>query len=407
MRRISTSLFFLLAISGAGLSSQSLSLSVESGLGWWLRSDGLLPLSSTFEGKVEGKVGEPELPSAHYSAMIRADYDPLTAATKVSLKEAWIKSYAGPFDLSIGTQRVAWGSTDVFTPVDVVNPKDFSLPIAAEKKPIPLGRAVFNGKGFSMDIVVVPFWTGSDLPAARWQGSSASPPPGIVIDNQALITESPRASWDNLQFGGRLQATLDWFQGFDIGLTYFRGRDTIPTASVAMAPTATPGHYDMLVTMDYDRYSLGGIDAVLALDEGVLLRAEGGYKARNDSSWLSPDAGSASAEAVAGCEYAMARVSFMGELALDWAKGPAGSGDSLAKTIVAMVSAEPGARWSLKGLVIFNLDGSGAASPQASFALADGLAAEVKAFAFWGGRSTKYGAWDDNDLAEMGFKYSY
>jgi hypothetical protein len=408
MRLTPFAIVFLLASSCAALFAQGFSGSIESGMGWWLQSEDLLSLPQTFEGKVEGKIGNPETPSARYSAQIRTAYDTASAATQVSLGEAWITSYVGPFDLSVGNQLVAWGSTDVFNPIDAVNPRDLALPIAAEKKPVPLGRAVFNGRGFSVDMVVVPFWTGSDLPAARWQGGSPSPPAGIVIDSLTVIgATSPKAAWGNLQFGGRFQATLGWFQGFDLGLTYYRGLGATPTASVVMTPTGVPGHYDEVIALAYDRYSLAGLDAVLAIDGGLLLKAEGSYKVLGDGSWLNPEAGSASAEAVASCEYTLAQVTAVGEFVLDWSKGLPGYGDSCGKTLVAMVSASPGSRWSLKGLGILNLDGSGLASPQAIFTIADGLKAEMKAFAFFGASSTKYGIWRDNALAEISLKYSF
>ena len=407
MNRITRILLICLTLGGSGAFAQDFSISIESRMGWWLQSEDLLPLPLGFEGRVGGKVGQGEAPAAQYSASLRAAYDPDSAETRVGLGEAWVRSFLGPLDLTIGNQLVAWGPMDAFNPIDAVNPKDLSLPVEAEKKSAPMGRAVFNGQGFNADFVLLPFWTASDLPAARWRGASAFPPPGVVIDSLATVDARPERSWDNAQFGGRFQATLDWLQGFDLGLTFFRSRLSVPTPTLSLLPTGTAGHYEAIATLSYDRYSLAGLDAVLAMDGGILLKAEAVYKVLGDSPWLAPETGLGMAEGVAGLEFTLGQATIAGEFALDWAKGRADQGDSYAETMALMASLKPGSRWSLKAAAIIDSDWSGMVSPQASYVVADGLSAELKAFAFFGEPSTRYGAWKDNDLAEASLKYSF
>ena len=393
-----------LLLAGSRAFAQDFSGSLESGVGWWLQSSDIRPSSQRFEGRIEGSVGDPTAPSAQYSAQVRFSYDPATTLTQLALREAWVKAFIGPFDLSVGNQIVAWGCSDVFTPVDVVNPQDLSLPAEMEKMPVPMGRLVLNGSGFSLDLVALPYWTAGVLPAARWQSSSL--PPGVIVDSQSVVTNSPAATWENLQYGGRLSATLGVLQGFDLGLSFFRGINTTPTATNAVT-VASPGHVTVLVTKNYSRYSLAGFDAALAFDGGFLLKAEGSYKVPDGNSWIDPAPGSATAQGVAGGEYTIAGVKTIGEFVLDWAKGAAGSNDTWTKTMVLILSAEAGSRLSLKAVGAWNLDGSGIVSPQASYTLADGLEAELKAFVFLGDAGTRYGAWKDNALGKLSLKYSF
>jgi hypothetical protein len=406
MRYRALAVLLFLAFYTNGIFAQSFSGSLESGLGSWVQSRDILPVPVTFEARVEGKIGNPEEPAGQYAAQVRTAHDPSTASTVVFLKEAWVKAFLGPLDLSVGNQLVSWGSTDVFTPVDVVNPQDLSLPIAAEKKPVSMGRALLNGNGFILDLVAVPFWIGSDLPGARWMSGASSLPAGLVVTSQATSNNLPEATWENAQYGGRFQATLGVFQGFDLGLTYFRGIDTIPTMSVI--PTLTgPGTATVKVNLDYDKYSLMGLDAVMAFDGGLMLKAEGNYTVRKDSPWIVPDAGSATAEGVAGWEYTFLGVKTIGEFVLDWAKGASGMDDSYAKTLLFIASADPDARLSLKSMAAYNLDGSGLVSLWATYTLTDGLKTEAKVFTFFGDSTTKYGVWKDNDLFELTLRYYF
>jgi hypothetical protein len=126
-----------------------------------------------------------------------------------------------------------------------------------------------------------------------------------------IVNSPPGATWDNVQFGGRFQASLGWLQGVDVGLTYYRGFNTLPANSfsfggansqtVTLAPTATPGQFIAV----YDRYNLVGVDGDVALGSGLLLRTEFGYKTFNDTNLLSPDSGLGAAEWVAAGEYTL------------------------------------------------------------------------------------------------------
>ncbi|MGA2642146.1 MAG: DUF1302 family protein [Spirochaetia bacterium] len=392
--------------------AQTFSGSLKSDLGSYFKSRDILPFSQDFpqqvEGKVEGKVGNPDAPDAQYSATLRVSFDPTTAATTVSLREAWLKAFLGPVDLSVGNQIVAWGSTDIFTPVDVVNALDLTLPLSPEKIPEFMGRAILNSQGFSVDLVFVPFWNGDTLPGPRWFGSGFPLPPGVSL---SIVNSPPAPTWDNVQFGGRFQASLDWLQGVDVGLTYYRGFNTLPanafsfgsvnSQTVTLLPTATPGQFIVV----YDRYNLVGVDGDVALGSGLLFRTELGYKTFNDTNLFSPDAGSAAAEWVAAGEYTFLGIKTIGEFVLDWIKGT--PDDTYLRTFVLIASTDLDSRSSLKALGGWNLDGSSFVSPQFSYSIADGLQAELKVYFFLGDTSTTFGQFNGNNYGEVSVKYAF
>jgi hypothetical protein len=398
--------------------AQTFSGSLKLDLGSYFNSRDILSFSQDFplevEGKVEGKVGNPSAPDAQYYAALRIYFDPTTAATNPFaatipwLREAWLKIFLGPFDLSIGNQIVAWGSTDIFSPVDVVNALDYTDPFSPEKIPEFMGRAILNGRGFSVDLVFVPFWNGDILPGPRWFGSGFPLPPGVSL---SIVNSSPPTTWDNVQFGGRFQASLDWFQGVDVGLTYYRGFNTLPANSFSFAsvnfqtitvlPTGTPGQF-MAV---YDRYNLVGVDGDVALGSGLLFRTEFGYKAFSDTNVFNPDAGLGAAEWVAACEYTFLGIRTIGEFTLDWMKRA--PNDTYLKTFVLIASTDLDSRSSLKCVGAWNLDGSGFVSPQYSYTIADGLRAELEVYFFLGGTSTMFGQFNDNNYGEVIVEYAF
>ncbi|MFZ4617779.1 MAG: DUF1302 family protein, partial [Rectinemataceae bacterium] len=299
MMKTILSLCALLSIfAGSVLGAQEFGGSLSSALGWWVQGSSILPPAVLFESGIKGTLGDKANPAAQYLARVRLGFDSTpgsaspTAATSIALDEAWIKVFLGPLDLCLGNQVVAWGATDAFAPIDIVNPRDLTLPVASRKLPTAMGRVILNGQGFSLDLVALPVWAASLLPAPRWQTATASftPPAGIVVDSRNVVTDTPQAIWDNVQYGGRLAASLEIFQGWDLGLSCFHGIATTPTASTAMQ-VVSPGHVTVIVTKSFDRYSLVGIDTALALEGGLLLKGEASYRLLDGGDWLEPAGG--------------------------------------------------------------------------------------------------------------------
>ncbi len=409
-RALFSAIMICLCVASPRVFAQTFSLSVKSDLGSYFDSRDILSFSQDvpqeLEGKVEGKIGSPDTPDAQYKAVLRVSFDPATVTATPSLREAWVKAFLGPVDLTVGNQIVAWGLTDIFTPIDVVNPRNYRLPVAPDKTPEFMCRANVYGNGFSVDLVAVPFWNGDTLPGSRWL---IQPPLPLGV-TQTVVRDAPSATWNSAQFGGRFQASLDWQQGVDFGLTYYRGFNTTPRNSFAIdgaieqtAVLTGPGQ--LTTTLLYDRYNLVGIDADAALNNGLMFRTELAYKSFKDTNWFDPAAGLATAEWVGAAEYTLLGVKTIGQFILDWTRES--SGDAWEKTILFIASTDLDSRSSIKGEGAWNLDGSGFLSPQFTYTIADGLQAEFKVYVFLGGGSTTFGQFSDNNFGEVTVKYAF
>jgi len=382
----------------AGAAAQEFSGSVEARAGFYFDDADLEPRTQELEGRVDGKIGDADMPRAQYSARLAVEYDPASGETSVELGEAWIKLFEGPFDICLGNQIVAWSVSDVFYPSDVVNPWDLSVPIDRKKMSVPLARIILNGDAFSIDLVAQPYWIAGKMPASRWLSAEQASLASLAHDE--TLDEVPDFSWDNVAVGCHAKATIDLLQGLDLGATFYRGRSSSPTGVgfVYTGPYPT-GYYYV-----YDRATLFGADLTLAPGGDFLLKTEWAYTTLGDASLISPGAGEASAQGVAAIEYTLGTAQIVGEYVFDWEKGSAE--DTVSHSVVGAFSWESGSRASVKvaGAYDFADGGSGMVSPQASYTLADGLSASCELFFFFGDSETEYGAYSDNDLGRISLK---
>jgi hypothetical protein len=229
----------------------------------------------------------------------------------------------------------------------------------------------------------------------------------MTVTSMTTTDNKPEFGWDNVAYGGHIKASLGLLQGLDLGATFYRGRSSTPRATVAVTPTGATT-LTVATTIDYDRLTMLGADLVLAPGAGLLLKTEWGYRTLRGSSLLEPEAGAASLQGVSGFEYNLAGVQLIGEYVLDWAKGTAAAGDSLAHSAVGIASVDIGSRVSLKAAAVHEFKGnSGMVAPQVSYTLADGLRLECDLFFFYGEADTIYGAWRNNSLGRLSLKFSF
>lgn len=399
------------SVLAASLGAQGFSGSVGSGARFWFGSSDIPVLPQTFDGLLKGPIGDPEAPSGQYQVELRVSHDPVGAGTTLDLGRSWIKAYFGPLDLTAGSQVVAWGSTDVFNPVDIVNPLDLSFPADQEGIPLPMARAQLALGAFSLDLVALPWWRATVLPAGLWARSPGLP----TFSNPALAGKAPvitylpvepAASWENTRFAGRLALTFDLSQGLDLGLSYYRGFATTPSPSFALG---TPGatSFPVTVSLNYYRLDQAGLDFAWALDGGLLVKGEAAYRVLDETNWFDPAPSRASAEGVGGLEYTILGVKTVGEYVADWTRGASGEDDLLAQTLVLALNAEPDSRLSLKAVGAYDLEGSGLVSGQATYTLADGLKAGLRLFGFFGDPGTRYGDWSGNGFGDLTLTYSF
>ncbi len=405
MRR-ATLLTLLLTISvGHG---QELDLGGRAEATFGVTVDGTLPVAAAeLTLTLQGEVGSGFYPDASFRAAVWAGYDAATGAYGLELDEAVATVYLGQVELSVGKQRRTWGSVDGVNPVDALNPTDMNFPPDGRKLAVPMLHAdVYAGEA-RLQLALLPVFTPSRLPGGQWQPALATPrlPPGVSLVGVLPPEEHiPAAELGNVQFGAR--GSLD-LGGFDVSATYFYGFRTQPNVSARLEPTGTPGQVQLRPVLDYDRVHLLGLDFSGAVGD-VVLRGEAAYEITADADGTDPTVGNHSLQAVLGGEYLVPNgPRSVVQAIFDHTAGEAGEPANTTLKLMTALMYQPSTRTSLDLGWIQSLDGSGLLMPGVSYAFADGVTGEAKAYVFYGGDGSEFGGWRDNSQLRVGLVYAF
>jgi len=145
----------------------------------------------------------------------------------VSLEEAYLDLYgfpAKPFDIRAGKQIIVWGTADRINPTSNLCPPDLTEMFEFGEK---LGVNAFKLSGytgpFTITGVFVPFFTPVLLPENFFQFTGLG---GNPISATMLLPDDTLG--ENFQAGLK----VNWFlSGYDMSLSYYYGRYTIPVIS--------------------------------------------------------------------------------------------------------------------------------------------------------------------------------
>lgn len=183
---------------------------------------------------IQGRAGE---------SPVSKEFD--TVLFEPMLREAYLGFYSNHVDLRLGQQRIAWGSSDGFSPNDVVNARDTRnrMQLDAEMVHIPTlaARADFDLGIAELGLVVQPFFVPNrtSIYGTNWALVQADAPVHVrrffgtyVGDrdpsamNTALISEKSTGD----PFGGASAGASLKFHTthFDASFYYFYGRDPQP-----------------------------------------------------------------------------------------------------------------------------------------------------------------------------------
>jgi len=371
--------------------------------------------SSQLDLKLSGEVGSGFFPDATFNAVVRGKYDALNNQSSFSLREAYATAYLGDFDISVGNQKVFWGSVDAFNPVDQINPRDLSNPFVdpeEQKTPVPMLRVVYNSDfDLKLDAVVVPVWLSSALPSARWRPQPAAMqlPPGVqIVAKNPLIDNKPEAKVENLQYGIRATYNLDLLDGADISASYFHGIRTTPTVSAKLIPTRVRGQFKVQPRLDYDMYDLIGLDFSLALPSTVI-RGEFAYTITGDPEAIIPSIQNHSFAAVLGSEYTFdGDITTIGQIMFDRTAPDKGKDCKYNISGLLTASYDIDNYMNVKAIWIQSFtDGSGALRPQFSYKIADGVSATADVVFLYGEDDSKFGSLSKNSSINLSFDYSF
>ncbi len=371
--------------------------------------------SSQLDMKLAGEVGSGFFPDATFNAVVRGKYDALSNQSTFSVREAYATAYIGDFDISVGNQKVFWGSVDAFNPIDQINPRDLSNPFVdpkEQKTPAPMIRVVYNSDfDLKLDAVVVPVWLPSALPAARWRPAAAAmqlPPHVQIVGKNPIIDNRPEAKVENIQYGLRATYNLDLLDGADLSASYFHGIRTTPTASAKLIPTQQLGRFMLQPRLDYDMYDLLGLDFSVALPSTVI-RGEFAYTITGDPEGTIPTIQNHSFSAVLGSEYTFAGdIMTIGQIMFDRTAPDKGKDCDYSISSLLTASYDIDNYLNLKAIWIQNFtDGSGALRPQLSYKIADGVSATADVVFLYGSDDSKFGSLSKNSSINLSFDYSF
>ena len=399
-------LLALLLALGVG-SAQQADLSGRAETTFGVSIDGTLPVAAAeLALTFQGEVGSGFYPDASFRATVLAGYDAATGAARVELDEAFATVYLGQVELSAGKQRRSWGSTDGVNPVDALNPSDLTFPPDARKLAVPMFHADVYADDARVQLALVPAFTPSRLPGEAWQAAPEPQlPPGVTLVGVLPPEEqAPAAELANLQFGARGTLTLGTF---DVSGTYFYGFRDQPTLSGRLEPTDSPGQVRLRPVLNYDRVHLLGLDFSGAVGD-VVLRGEGAYLISEDPNGIDATISNHSAQAVLGGEYLIpGGPRTVVQAIFDYTAGDAGEPAETTFKLMTALTYQAGMRTNLDLGWVQSLDGSGLAMPGVTYAFADGVVGEAKAYLFYGGDGSEFGAWRDNSQLRLGLAYSF
>ena len=183
----------------------------------------------------------------------------------IRLDEAYVE-YIGLFvdglDLKVGRQRFAWGTADGFHPTNPIDPYNLEIPIDFKER---LGVTAIKLSAYlphdiSLTGAVIPLFTPSVFPTHLV--SLPLPldiPEGVTIGNSEDSIETPEAKAENFMYAARLAWNVF---DFDMSLSYFYGRDTLPAMIAADATIASmdPPTFDISAGSHYPRLQQIGFD---------------------------------------------------------------------------------------------------------------------------------------------------
>ncbi len=170
----------------------------------------------------------------------------------LSMRRMSATLHRGKFTAEVGRQFIRWGKTDILNPTDRFAPKDYlSSVVDTDFLGVNAVRATYESGADTIDIVWQPLFTPSRTP----------------LLNQRWVVLPPEASGVPIRDGGARypggsQYGVRWnhvASGYEYSLSYFDGRQNLPTFDAALSPTG------VTLQRAYPRLRLYGGDLAIPL----------------------------------------------------------------------------------------------------------------------------------------------
>lgn len=181
-------------------------------------------------------------------------------------------------DVTVGRQRIAWGTADQLNPTDNLNPYDMEdiLDFGRHRGSDAINLKYYFNNDFSFQGVFIPFFQPANMPVGIFSNAlnpGMELPAGLVLKGHSDTLLMPRfniakSSVTGLKFKG-------FAKGVDFSLSYVRGMDGLPFNSRStFIPVDTLGGVSINSELNFARTHIIGADLATSLG-GIGFWAEG------------------------------------------------------------------------------------------------------------------------------------
>ncbi len=190
----------------------------------------------------------------------------------LEIREAYVKLngfLTKNLDVTIGRQRIAWGTADVINPTDNLNPYDMEdiLDFGRHRGSDALSLQYYLNNNFSLQAVFIPFFQPANLPVGIFAGSLSSSmeiPPGMVLQGYSDTILMPKYNFgESANAGFRFKGFAG---GVDFSMSYVWGRDGLPyNTGNTIIPVDLQGEVDVNAQLSYGRNHIIGADLATSI----------------------------------------------------------------------------------------------------------------------------------------------
>ncbi len=190
----------------------------------------------------------------------------------LEIREAYVQLYgflSKNLDVTIGRQRIAWGTADVINPTDNLNPYDLEdiLDFGRHRGSDAITLQYYLNNDFSLQGVYVPFFQPANLPFGLFAGSlnaEMEMPPGMVLEQYTDTLHMPdynvgKSATAGLRFKG-------FTGGIDFSVSYVYGWDGLPfNTGITFIPVNAQGGININAHLSYAKNHIIGADLATSI----------------------------------------------------------------------------------------------------------------------------------------------
>jgi len=190
----------------------------------------------------------------------------------LEIREAYVQLYGfltKNLDLTIGRQRIVWGTADKLNPTDNLNPLDLEdiLDFGRRRGSDAINLNYYFNSDFSLQGVFIPFFQPANMPVGIFANAlnpTMELPQGMVLKGVSDTIMTPRynlgeSSTAGLKFKG-------FAKGVDFSLSYVWGYDGLPFATRnTFIPVDAMGGTNINSQLSFSRTHIFGVDMATSI----------------------------------------------------------------------------------------------------------------------------------------------